>query len=1043
MSFLSQAKKVETSVKTRNAISKKFLNWNFDYTKKISVTVNNTGKTAKTNYKFPIKIDHEALVNNNNASYIFNDLQVFDSDESTPLQFHVEAENSKWCQVWVLIPNLPASSKTIWFYFGNPNKENTSDYVYDFLKKDELRLWIRANQPYFYKNNRNDNNDFIIQFYNYGNGKKYPISTAGGDVSNEPAKTFQSGSDVSYINVLSGASPYVSSFGSDVKVNELGNNKFTAIVMAKASSQVNYQSILRGQSTFPDYAVIGWGSSGNSQFILSNDGGTSGLSLGAVNNEWNILACRWQPNTTNGMNTWRNGALVAQRNSNNSTLPNSSFGLFSAVFPNQAPSEFFEGEVGDIFYFNDYLTNAEVLEVTDYIQKKYQFWTTSDYPTITVNSITNITTPLTYTDYSVAVDNFKTYSKFSNLYFGIENSTSTSNFKPVLKKVFAVGNQFEGWSNSSTISNSSTSTVQSRQIISTNVPTVSNFVFSRTINGVNINKLDNFNLQNLVDSSIIYASDNNDYIQFEFVCNNIFGLNLNTSHFAVFDSLGSATATFNKNLNTWKNGHNWVRIRKSDFVGGDPFANPVIIQIRSVSLTSSAITSNFANFELIKNWQDDQNLTNGSVIELANVAETSLNSSTFLTKTVFIGQIISRYINSQNIELSINSYLEQLKTIKFGDLDSFPVSNFINIAVEDKAEFYNKIFNTIFNLIFTSDLIDVDVVLPAEDTTTLLDTDYNGNIPNLNFITIKSGEKIGEVLDSLCQAILGKVYFDLETLKITVRSGYTFIADFNDSIANPIDIDESYIIEYRDDKLELDIYNRLILAVYHQQFFNFINVYLNENFGLQVKAGVQTIFVDVNSEVNNTSFFQDVKLINQPVITDLQTTTDLSTPWQPFANIQILNVFLIDNTVGITFDSNINQYIASLAINCDAVVHWKLDQTFANNDGIVELKTSTKSNTDSIKRNGVKELDLTENYYLWGGYYNSLKFSNIYQSFLNFSNKDKFATLIRTVFIPDLSIGSVVTTINQDRKKITGFVYEIENSTNGSNMYSDLSIIEI
>lgn len=1041
MSFLDQAKRVETSVKTRNNISKKFLNWNFDFTKKISITVDNSGKTAKTNYRFPIKIDHESLVNNNNASYIFNDLQVFDSDETTPLQFHVEAENSKWCQVWVLIPSLPASSKTIWFYFGNPNKVDSSDYVYDFLKKNELRLWIRANQPYCYKNNRNDNNDFITQFYNYGNGKKYPISTAGGDVSNEPAKTFQSGSDPSFINVLSGASPYASSFGSDVKVNELGNNKFTGIVMAKASSQVNYQSILRGQSTFSNYAVIGWGSSGNSQFILSNDGGTTGLSLGAVNNQWNILACRWQPNTTNGMNTWRNGALVAQRNSNNSTLPNESFALLSVVFPNQAPSEFFEGEIGDIFYFNDYLTNAEILEVTDYIQKKYKFWSTSDYPTITVNSVTNITTPITYTDYSVTVDNFKTFSRFSNLYFGLENATSTCTLKPVLKKVFAVGNQHENWTNTTTVSKSVTSTLQSRQITSTNTGTFSNYLFTRIIDGNNINILDRFNLANLANVSVVYVSDENDYIQFEFFCENISALNLNTSHFAVFDFTGSAIATFNKNLNSWKNGNNWVRFKKSDFVGVvNVFLNPVLIQISTVSLTSDPIVFNFSNFELIKNWEEDLNLVNSSVIELANLVQ---DSSIFLEKTIFIGQIITRYISSENIQLSINSYLEQLKKITFGDLDSFPKANFINIAVTDKAEFYNKIFNTIFNLIFSSDLIDVDIALPADDTTTLLDTNYSGNIPNLNFITLKSSEKIGDVLDSLCQAILGKVYFDLETLKITVRSGYTFIADYNNSLVTPYNIDDKYIIEYRDDKIELDIYNKFKLAVYHQQFFNFTNVYFNENFGLQIKAGVQTIFVDVNNEINTANFFKNIKLINQPVITDLQTTADLNVAWQPFANIQILNVFLLDNTVGITFDSNINQYIASLSINCDAVVHWKLDQLYANNTGAVQLETVTISDTESIKRNGSKELDLTDNLYVWGGYYNSLKFSNLYNSFLNFSNKDKFATLIRTVFLPDLSIGSVVTTINRDRKKIKGFVYEIENSTNGSNMYSDLSIIEL
>jgi hypothetical protein len=74
------------------------------------------------------------------------------------------------------------------------------------------------------------------------------------------------------------------------------------------------------------YLVFPWTNNGANSVptvIMSWDGGTSGLSLGIVDDgNWHHHAITWKQNTTSGFRTFRDGSLVASRNAANSGIPN-------------------------------------------------------------------------------------------------------------------------------------------------------------------------------------------------------------------------------------------------------------------------------------------------------------------------------------------------------------------------------------------------------------------------------------------------------------------------------------------------------------------------------------------------------------------------------------------------------------------------------------------------------------------------------------------------------------------------------------------------
>jgi hypothetical protein len=120
----------------------------------------------------------------------------------------------------------------------------------------------------------------------------------------------------------------------------------------------NSQSAVRMQNN-NGYIVAAWQ---NNVHILSNDGGTSGVSAGVGFNDgnWHHMAFTWQRNTPNGFKSYLDGQLVDQRNSSDTPLPVLNTGMYLGAY--NGSSEFMSGTLDEVRIWTVARTGAEIQE---------------------------------------------------------------------------------------------------------------------------------------------------------------------------------------------------------------------------------------------------------------------------------------------------------------------------------------------------------------------------------------------------------------------------------------------------------------------------------------------------------------------------------------------------------------------------------------------------------------------------------------------------------------------------------------------------------
>jgi hypothetical protein len=188
-----------------------------------------------------------------------------------------------------------------------------------------------------------------------GNGRN--LTAAGGA---RPSITVSAAMNSQPVVRYSGSQYFSSSFSGP------GVNNLTLMMAANGSS---YQSLFRFQNTSATFVVYPWEAGGARTFISSSDGGTgSGIASGLVNNVNNVGGARYQRNTTNGMRTYRNGAVNAQRTSANSGLPGEPF--FSGVY-NPGSSEYPVCDVGEMIVYYTALNDAQMIILQNYLAAKF------------------------------------------------------------------------------------------------------------------------------------------------------------------------------------------------------------------------------------------------------------------------------------------------------------------------------------------------------------------------------------------------------------------------------------------------------------------------------------------------------------------------------------------------------------------------------------------------------------------------------------------------------------------------------------------------
>ncbi|MCB0729145.1 MAG: choice-of-anchor D domain-containing protein, partial [Ignavibacteriae bacterium] len=122
----------------------------------------------------------------------------------------------------------------------------------------------------------------------------------------------------------------------------------------------NIQSAVRFQ-TGAGYIVAGWGGTqGNQKHLISTEGGTTGINVGATatDGNWHHVAMTWKKNTVNGFKSFLDGALVDQRNSSNTALPAMNATGYLGCY--NGSSEFMNGTLDEVRIWTRELSQTEI-----------------------------------------------------------------------------------------------------------------------------------------------------------------------------------------------------------------------------------------------------------------------------------------------------------------------------------------------------------------------------------------------------------------------------------------------------------------------------------------------------------------------------------------------------------------------------------------------------------------------------------------------------------------------------------------------------------
>ena len=149
-----------------------------------------------------------------------------------------------------------------------------------------------------------------------------------------------------------------------LKLDSDGDYVFVDSLTDLSGSAISVQYWFRGSSIQSavrqqgggSWIVAGW----NNQHILSQDGGTGGISAGdaVIDGEWHHVTMTWEQNTPGGFRSYLDGRLVEQRDSVDAPIPNINAPLFFGSF--NGNGEFANGELDEISVWERALTPEEV-----------------------------------------------------------------------------------------------------------------------------------------------------------------------------------------------------------------------------------------------------------------------------------------------------------------------------------------------------------------------------------------------------------------------------------------------------------------------------------------------------------------------------------------------------------------------------------------------------------------------------------------------------------------------------------------------------------
>lgn len=785
-----------------------------------SVTLNNSGKPARTGWLVHIKLDTKAIYALNQCAFTFSDLRVYDSDQTTELQFYVEAPNTAWTSIFVRV-DLPAGgSKTIWLYYGNPGLESKSDISTllifgssNILTSWRCRYWGKGNQPTRVFNGELTGPVFYCE--NHKGGPKFdffnsdinPTSTGTvpsytlNSVNGLPEMTFDGDNDF-----LSQATyPSESIIRTNVSYHIFA-------VAARADTGTNY--ILAGDVTSPGTnQLLHFGWRDNTTFTLGQWGNNLNATVSGYSSKtWQL--CEGEKLGGVGTRLYINGSLVG---SNTNTAGLSVDNILRIGYQEQG-SIYYNGGIADILMFQvpfTGLSSNEINNVRTYLRVKYALYNTSSDPTVTVNSQqASGSTEWSYTSYAPFCEFRENIKAEVGAY---PESTGTVKITNLMQKTLAVGNSVETWSNSTV---DKTGKYISAHECRTRTATTSAGVDSVTIERLdgsnNRGDLGKFEVENIVEATT-YSSTDDDYIEFELWPTNAATISTTNSYIR-FENSGntlSYQAALSKNENLLSSGIlNTVRIKKTEFTrfGSGTWTTASYRCKINIQTSSGSQAVYYGNVRLVRRFDTAPEVDYNNPIRLRN-GVSSDNDATYYLTTMQTGRITDRKIKNNEFEMDTQDYLKLIQRRKFSDFDSFPGRFAVMTGSGDVKKWYTDFLIKILGFAFPNSLLDIDLDLPASTP-----SPYGFSASNAGLLWAYGFEIFGEKIEKILKACGGMLWYEPATGKITARSGNK-IWDSTGSLGTAYNIVN--IIDYKEaDTNQSPIFNAIPPTPTLYSFYN-------------------------------------------------------------------------------------------------------------------------------------------------------------------------------------------------------------------------------
>jgi len=824
LDFKKQAKYTTQTVEVANFDGFQVIAGNYY---RLPVTINNTGKSVKTNYYVNIIVKHFDLYLKYKSNYNFGDLRVYDTDGVTELEFYVQNQLSTNTCVFVKLPTLAASSRVIYFEYGNNGLANKSLDVNDTptsstfwnFNKNNFRDWFiaqnatRTERAYYRPPKIIDpidglkigNNNFANPTGTYTNGIPFtqlgfgiPEPLAGRNFTNFRQR-FNSAHLPLRFNVNQ---PYIrcAEWDPTLAINGLDTMEFGRIqrneVLYTNSLTLDPLDEYRNFYCFAVFKTKAVGTTHylfgtheiNGKTVLINAANqvaivTDGVSAICthttvlLNNTDYIIECSLQFTGGTGYNARIRINGVEQTFSGTQPTMNTNF-KWSRLGNSRGGNDSLVGCLAEFGWCNGFNTSSADDTnfrngIYQYLNTKYKIVSSSDFPTVTLGNETTLT-PNANTGYnSISTLCEYNYSQsLSNVIYGTEKSNLKINIKKNLQKYWLGGK--ETFDNSTLDSSGNFLTTKFSQVY--NATDSSSYTLARfdlVLNAENQTNLGTFSTKDII-SGANYPINDEDYICLEINITN----NLNVDYAQSFIEFSDTSNFVNRKTANlvgqyFVEGINTIYLKKSEFseVNSLTWESCIFFRARFRMLAGETDTIRFGLGRILKNYETF--LVPNTKIRIGDSVSLDGFNADIFTANKNILTVQSVFTSEEDVEIECDTILEKFLKSKFRDLPGFPTDGrplYIGTEKEgfplETVHFKNFVLKQLFCLAFPYDILDFEDI----------DTVTSSIIDLVPYFVFRGEDEVENKINEILGSTFSSIYFDSNTGKIKFKNGVNLIS---------------------------------------------------------------------------------------------------------------------------------------------------------------------------------------------------------------------------------------------------------------------------